>query len=210
VIADGGYTDEQLYNRDETALYYKLLLNKSLDLKQASSKVGMKTNKERVTLLLCTNKTGDHKMKPLCISKSQSPQCLHANMNSQPVIYKNSSCAWMTCDIFASWFENEFVPSVKCHMHSKKLEEKALSLLDQCPAHPSADVLKSKDEKIKAMFLPKNTTALIQPMDQGIIFACKAYYRCELLGGVVNSELQVTEFLKTLMLKDVVYSVGLA
>jgi hypothetical protein len=60
------------------------------------------------------------------------------------------------------------------------------------------------------MFLPKNTTALIQPMDQGIIRACKAFYRGELLGGVVNSELQVTEFMKTLTLKDVAYSVGLA
>jgi hypothetical protein len=28
-IADGGYTDEQLYNCDETALYYRLLPNKS-------------------------------------------------------------------------------------------------------------------------------------------------------------------------------------
>jgi hypothetical protein len=28
-IEDGGYTDEQLYNCDETALYYKLLPNKS-------------------------------------------------------------------------------------------------------------------------------------------------------------------------------------
>jgi hypothetical protein len=47
-------------------------------------------------------------------------------------------------------------------------------------------------------------------MDQGVIRACKAYYCGELLGGVVNSGLQVTEFLKTLMLKDVAYSVGLA
>jgi hypothetical protein len=67
VIADGGYTDEQLYSCDETALYYKLLPNKSLDLKKAPCKVGMKTNKERVTLLLYASKTGDHKLKPLCI-----------------------------------------------------------------------------------------------------------------------------------------------
>jgi hypothetical protein len=72
-----------------------------------------------------------------------------------------------------------------------------LLLLDHCPAHPSADLLISKDGKIKVMFLPKNTAALIQPMDQGIIRACKVYYHSELLGGVVNSELQVTEFLKT-------------
>jgi hypothetical protein len=67
----------------------------------------------------------------------------------------------MTCDIFVSWFENEFLPSVRRHLHSKKLEENALLLLDHCPAHPSGNVLKSKDGKIKAMFLPKNTTALI-------------------------------------------------
>jgi hypothetical protein len=72
-ISDGGYTNEQLYNCDEAALYYKLLPNKSLDLKKAPTKAGMKTNKERVTLLLCANKTGDHKLKPLCIGKSLSP-----------------------------------------------------------------------------------------------------------------------------------------
>jgi hypothetical protein len=116
----------------------------------------------------------------------------------------------MTCDIFASWFENEFVSSVRRPLRSKKLEEKALLLLDHCPAHPCTGVLKSKDGKIEAMFLPKNTTALIQPMDQGIIRACKDCYCGELLGGVVNSEMQVTEFLKTLTLKDVVHGAGLS
>jgi hypothetical protein len=159
VIADGGYTDEQLYNCDETALYYKLLANKSLYLKKAPSKAGMKTNEERVSLLLCASKTGNHKLNPFCIGKSRSPQCFkHVNMNSQPVIYKNSSCAWITCDIFASWFENEFVPSVRCHLCSKKLEEKALLVWDHCPAHP-ADVLKLKDGKIQLIFLPKNMPA---------------------------------------------------
>jgi hypothetical protein len=87
-IANGGYTDEQLYNCDETALYYKLLPNKSLDFKKAPSKVSMKTNKERVTLLLCAINTGYHKLKPLCIGKSRSPLCFkHVNMNSHPVMY---------------------------------------------------------------------------------------------------------------------------
>jgi hypothetical protein len=49
-----------------------------------------------------------------------------------------------------------------------------------------------KDGKIKVMFLPKITTALIQLMAQGIIRAWEAYYHGELL-GVVKSELQVTE-----------------
>lgn len=45
-IAEGEYTDEQMYNCDETTLYYKQLPNKSLDLKKAPSKAGLKTNKE--------------------------------------------------------------------------------------------------------------------------------------------------------------------
>jgi hypothetical protein len=54
----GEYAVEQPHNCDERALYYKLLPNKSLDLKKATSKTGMKTNKERVALLMCSNKTG--------------------------------------------------------------------------------------------------------------------------------------------------------
>ena len=60
------------------------------------------------------------------------------------------------------------------------------------------------------MFLPKNTTALIQPLDQGIILTFKAHYRRGLLSEIVNSELQVTDFLKTVTLKNATYSIGLA
>jgi hypothetical protein len=74
-----------------------------------------------------------------------------------------------------------FLPSVRYHVHSNKLEEKAMLLMDHRLAHPSADVLILKDGKIKAKFLPKNTTALIQPTDQGIIQACKIYYHSELV-----------------------------
>jgi hypothetical protein len=45
------------------------------------------------------------------------------------------------------------------------------------------------------MFLTKNIVALIQPMDQRIIQASKAFYHGELLDGVVNYELQIMEFL---------------
>lgn len=79
-------------------------------------------------------------------------------------------------------------------MSSKKLEDKFLLLLDHRAAHPSAEVLQSKSEKIKTEFLPKNTTALIQSADKDIIVACKTYYCGDVLAAIVNSELQVTEF----------------
>jgi hypothetical protein len=51
-------------------------------------------------------------------------------------------------------------------------------------------------------------TDKIQPMDQGIIYACKAYYHSEPLVGIVNSVQKVTEH-KTLTLEDAAYYVGL-
>jgi hypothetical protein len=43
---DDEYTEVQLYSCDETALYYKLLSNKSLDLENLPTKWGTKTNKK--------------------------------------------------------------------------------------------------------------------------------------------------------------------
>jgi hypothetical protein len=132
-------------------------------------------------------------------------------MNSLSVTYESSSNAWMTSDIFLIWFESEFVPSVTRNLRLKGLEEKTL-LPDNCAAHSSADTrtLQSKDGKMRLILLPKNTTALIQTLDQGIIRAFEAYYHGGLLNEIGNSELQVTEFLKTVTFKNVAYSIGLA
>lgn len=54
---------------------------------------------------------------------------------------------------------------------------KALLLLDKALVHPSTDLPKSKDVKIKCLFLPPDTSSLIQPMDQGVIVTCKRLYR---------------------------------
>ena len=65
-------------------------------------------------------------------------------------------------------------------------ETKAILLLDNASAHPAGEDeahpnLFSADGKIHCMFLPPNTTLLIQPMDQGIIAACKRHYRRKFL-----------------------------
>jgi hypothetical protein len=52
---------------------------------------------------------------------------------------------------------------VVCQVQSsKKLKKSAFLLFDHCPISSSTDILKSKDAKVRAVFLPKNTTALIQ------------------------------------------------
>ena len=60
------YSPADIYNADETALFYKLMPNKTLELK-GNKCFGGKSSKERITALLCTNSTGTDKLKPLII-----------------------------------------------------------------------------------------------------------------------------------------------
>lgn len=210
-IKNEEYNDVQIYNCDETALYYRLLPSKSLDLKSNPQKKGLKASKERITVLFCVNKAGNHKLTPLIIGKSQNPRCFKSiNIKSLPVEYRNSANAWMTANIFYDWFHSSFVPTVQKFLRDSNLPQKALLLLDNCPAHPPADNLMSNDGKIKVMYLPKNTTALIQPLDQGIISAFKSNYRREMITSLLASDTEVSTFLKKMDLKDVSYSIGLA
>ena len=50
----------------------------------------------------------------------------------------------------------------------------ALNAREGAPSHPTN--LSDLSEHIRVEFLPKNTTSLIQPMDQGVISTFKAYF----------------------------------
>nr|XP_037270734.1 tigger transposable element-derived protein 4-like [Rhipicephalus microplus] len=54
---------------------------------------------------------------------------------------------------------------------------KVVLIVDNCPAHRQVDGLKS----ISLEFLPANITAVIQPIDQGVIQNIKVHYRRQLL-----------------------------
>ena len=62
-----------------------------------------------------------------------------------------------------------------------KEKKKVVLILDNCPAHPTIDNLKS----IELIFLPPNTTSKLQPMDQGVIRSLKAYYKASSLQRLV-------------------------
>lgn len=61
----------------------------------------------------------------------------------------------------------------------------ALLIIDNAPPHPSLKELVTEDWQICWMFLPPNTTSLIQPMDQGITVASKSQYCCCSLDDVI-------------------------
>ena len=85
---------------------------------------------------------------------------------------------------------------------------KALLLLDNAPSHPDVSTLVSKDGNIKALYLPPNTTALFQPMDQGVIEAMKRRYQKALLQKLLLEDEEgrsIVQFVKQINMKDVVY-----
>ncbi|CAM2115836.1 unnamed protein product [Caretta caretta] len=96
-------------------------------------------------------------------------------------------------------------PFVRKHLRAKPLEEKDVLLLDNCPAHPLAERLRTRDDKVRVEYLPKNMTCKIQPLDQGVIAIFKQHYRRNLVRKMIESELSVTDFLKKLTIKDFFY-----
>ena len=80
----------------------------------------------------------------------------------------------MTTVVFEDWFKVHFIPEVKKYCRRKKIEFKILLISDNCSSHPD---LSHVNKNVKFLFLPPNTTSLIQPMDQGVIATAKAIYK---------------------------------
>jgi len=65
------YALEDIFNADETGLFFRMLPNQTL---ASASRKGTKKDKERITLLLATNASGTEKLKPMVIAKSAQPR----------------------------------------------------------------------------------------------------------------------------------------
>jgi len=163
----------QLYNYDGTGIYWRALPDSTQASNADKNTPGRKISKDRVSALLCANADGSHMLKPAIVGKSKRPRAIKNIMDTLPVHYYNSKSAWFTSDITMDWFHKKTVPEIRRYqteifkIPDDKL--KALVLLYNCPAHPQVEQLTSDDKKITCMFLPSNTTSLIQPIDQGVI-----------------------------------------
>lgn len=110
VIEKLNLVNDQIYNADETGLFWRLLPEKTLVKHNEKTAPGRKAEKARLTFLACTNATGEHKIRPLVIGKAKNPRCFKNFV--LPVDYDYSTKAWMTSTIFTNWFHSKFVPQV--------------------------------------------------------------------------------------------------
>lgn len=182
-----------------------MLPKKSLASRDEKSAPGHKMNKQRATVLFCSNASGNHRLRPMVIGKSKKPRALkNISETTLPVFYRNQKSSWISSPLFTEWFNDEFVPSVESFLKSKDLPRKAVLLLDNAPTHPQ----NLKNGEIVVQFLPANVTSLIQPLNQGVIECFKRHYRGLFLRQLLqetNETKSVPEILKTINMKQVVY-----
>ncbi|XP_065157210.1 tigger transposable element-derived protein 4-like [Atheta coriaria] len=189
------FSDDDIFNADETGLFYKLMPNKTLKF-NCENCSGGKLSKDRITVMVAANMSGTAKKKLLIIGKSQKPRCFRS-VKSLPVDYAINRKAWMTSELFEKWLRDRDRDLVK-----KK--KKILLLVDNCPAHPNVTDLKS----ITLAFLPPNSTSVLQPMEQGIIRLLKMNFRknLEMINCVDanenNSSTKITVLDAHLMVND--------
>ena len=97
----GAWDLEDVYNCDETALYWKLEPSRTLARHRIA---GTKKPKDRITLLLACNATGTVKLTPVFIHKYKNPRCMRQiDQRNLPVYYYWNSSAWMQISIFSRW-----------------------------------------------------------------------------------------------------------
>ena len=165
-----GYDFEDIYNADETGLFWRALPDKTLKLKGQSCKTGVKS-KQRVTALLVSNVNGTGKKVLDVIWKSKKPRCFPKDrLNNLPVIYHSSKKSWMTSEIWVNIW-------TKFNKRMIKEKRKVLVFVDNCTAHPKELTFSNT----KFIFLPENSTSCLQPLDAGIIRSFKSNYRKELV-----------------------------
>ncbi|KAL2098487.1 hypothetical protein ACEWY4_004967 [Coilia grayii] len=183
IIQEGGYKPEQVFNMDETTLFWKRMPSRTSIMQDEAKAPGFKAQKDRVTLVMCGNAAG-FMIKPGLIYRSKNPRALkNKNKNALPVYWMYNAKAWMTKSVNVDWFKQCFILEVKRYLRGKGLDFKAFLLVDNAGGH--ADDLSYEGVQIE--FLPPNTTSLIQPMDQGIIRAFKALYTRNTLQHLVEA-----------------------
>lgn len=188
IVIDGKYTPDQVWNVGETCLFWKKI----------PKTYG--TDKDYVTLLFCSNASGDYMLKPFLINGSLKPKSMK-NADKLPVHWVVNQKSYATTDIFTIWFNEYFIPEVKHYMKTKNLEFKVLLILNKGPVLEHTNV--------QFCFLPPKISSLIQPQDQGIIATFKSKYIKKLYQYILNQmernkDLGVTDILRKFTINDCV------
>ena len=191
IVIEEGYVAQQVFNCDETGLFWKKMPRRTFITSEEKKMPGHKPMKDRLTLALCANASGDLKIKPLLVYHSENPRAFKAhkvNKDLLQVFWRANAKAWVTRLFFVEWVNQVFGPAVKKYLQDNNLPLKCLLCLDNAPAHPPGleDDILDEFKFIKVLYLPPNTTPILQPMDQQVISNFKKLYTKHLFRQCFN------------------------
>ena len=148
------YEPHNIFSADESGLFYKATPTGSLVDKGEESS-GIKIRKERPTFLMIVNQFGTEK-EIITIGKFPNPRCFRNR--APPLQYYSNKKAWMTSEIWETII-TKF--NSKIQLNGRNV----LLFCDKASCHK----LNYELSNTKIIFMPSNTTSLIQPLDKGII-----------------------------------------
>ena len=165
------YSPNDIYNGDETALFYKSLPHRTYCF-DGDKPAGSAKHKDRLTLLIITNMDGSDHRKLSVIGKSKTPRCLQKKYKMQvkdmAVDWYASKNAWMTGEIHHQIMS-------KLNNEMRLSNRHILYVCDNASSHQVREY-----SHIKFLMLPPNATSIMQPLDQGIILSAKRRYKKKL------------------------------
>lgn len=141
------YDPKDVFNFDETALFYKAQPNKSLTLRGEKC-LGGKSSKMRLTVGLLVSATGE-KQPPIIIGKAKRPRSFK-RLDVESLFkrkWRFNKTSWMTAALFQEY-------GLKFDEKMRQQNRKVLLFLDNATCHPDLQL-----RNVKLMFLPPNTTS---------------------------------------------------
>jgi hypothetical protein len=170
------YAPRDVFNMDETGLFYCLAPDRTIASRQIE---GMKKDKTRISIALCVNSDGSEKEELMIIGHSAKPRAFNKRTGRQlGFCYRYNKKAWMTSQLFQEWLQ-------RFDSRMRHDQRQVLLLLDNAPTHMVKNLALSN---VQVTFLPPNTTSRIQPMDAGIIAAFKKRYRSFHLSHAIDRD----------------------
>lgn len=163
------YSPKDIFNCDETSLYWKMVPDQILANQSIPVREKVKT---RISFHFCVNSDGSERLPVWVIGTAKKPRAFQAagiNIDNLGCHWRYNSNACVTAKIFEEWL----------FWFDKQMEGRhVLLLMDNFSSHEIAvKDISSRLKNTLIVWLPVNPRINYQPLDQGIIQTWKAYWK---------------------------------